>query len=154
MIEPMNAEPLPTNHAPADTPLTPEHARQRASIVMLVIGVTQLLPFVLAMLPLEMTAGLHERRAWLAALAMGGGIYVLTALPVRFNIRPLAWLALAAATGQAMVFIVLAVLMIVAAIGAGSSGSMTMGVLLFGSVASLHVFVARWIASALRSKTP
>ncbi len=154
MIVVMNAEPLPTNHTPADTLLTPEHARQRASVVMVVIGLTQLLPFVLAMLPLEMTAGLLERRAWLAAAAIGGGVYVLTALPVRFNIRPMAWLALAAATSQAMVFIALAVLVVVAAIGAGSPGSMTMGVLLFGSVASLHIFVARGIGSALRSQAP
>jgi len=154
MIVPMNADPLPTNHTPADTPLTPEHARLRASVVMFTMGLAQLLPLIMALLPLNTNFDLRERRDWLIAIAMGGGVYVLTALPVRLNMRLGAWLAIAAASAQAVVFILLALLSIIAAFKAGSPGSMTMGVLLFGTVASMHLFIARWIWPGLRSAAP
>lgn len=150
MIEPMNAEQLPTDRTAADTPLTPEHARLRASVVMFAMGLAQLLPLILTLLPLNTNFDLRERRAWLIAIAIGGGMYVLTALPVRFNKRIGAWLAIAAASAQAIVFILLALLSIIAAVKAGSPGSMTMGVLLFGTIASMHLFIARWIWPGLR----
>ncbi len=152
MISPMNAPQTSPTPPPSDTPISPEHARQRASAVMVAIGLAQLMPLILTMLPLEMTSDLHDRRAWLTAIAVGGGVYVLTALPVRLSVRPVAWLAIAAAAAQATVFILLALLAIIAAVSAGSPASMTMGVLLFGTVASMHLFIARWIWSGLGSE--
>ncbi|GEM_PF-6151019 len=150
MIPPMDSPQTSPTPPPSETPISPEHARQRASAVMVAIGLAQLMPLILTMLPLEMTSDLHDRRAWLTAIAIGGGIYILTALPVRLSVRPLAWLAIVAAAAQATVFILLALLAIMAAASAGSPASMTMGVLLFGTVASMHLFIARWVWSGLR----
>ncbi len=124
-----------------------DHARQRTSTVMMTIGLTQLLPLALSLLAGtgETAQRLTSQRGWLTAVALGGAVYVLAALPVRLGWRPATWLALAASAGQAGVFILLALLAIIAAFSAGSPGSMTMGVLLFGSIASLHLFIARWL---------
>lgn len=135
-------------------PVSPEHAARRTSTVMMTIGLTQLLPFGLSVVGAAGPAAerFAEQRGWLAAVAVGGAAYVLAALPVRLGWRPATWLALAACAGQAGVFILLALLAIVAALSAGSPGSMTMGVLLFGSIASLHLFIARWLWPLVRGK--
>lgn len=128
------------------------HARQRTSTVMMTVGLTQVLPLALTWLAgiAEMTGRLQDKRDWLAAVALGGAAYVATALPVRFGWRPALWLGLSAAAAQAGVFILLALLAVIAAFNAGTPASMTMGVLLFGSIASLHLFIARWIWPLLR----
>jgi len=154
MIADVNTASSTTRTDPVESPFAAQHARQRVSAVMMTVGLTQVLPLALSWLPGigEMTGRLQEQRGWLAAVALGGAVYVLTALPARLGWRPATWLALAASAGQAGVFILLAVLAIIAAISAGSPGSMTMGVLLFGSIASLHLFIARWLWPLVRSE--
>lgn len=154
MIDPMDADQTPADRTSSDTPLSAEHARRRASVVMFAMGLAQLLPLIVSMRPLQTNFDLSERRAWLIAVAIGGAVYILTALAVRWNFRAGAWLAIAAASAQAIVFILLALLSIIAAMKAGSPGSMTMGVLLFGTVASMHLFIARWIWPGLRGNAP
>lgn len=133
---------------------SPAQARQRTSAVMMTVGLTQLLPLALSLLPAAGGMGerLASQRGWLAAVALGGALYVLSAVPIRLGGRAALWLALGAAATQAGVFILLAVLAIIAAINTGSPGSMTMGVLLFGSIASLHLFIARWLWPLLQGK--
>lgn len=153
MIGRMDESQSSTPSQPVEAPISAAHARQRASAVMVAIGLAQLLPLGLTVLPMEMTAAWSDRSAWLVAVAIGGAVYVLTAVPVRLNVRAMAWLALAAAVAQALVFILLALLAIIAAISAGSPMSMTMGVLLFGTMASMHLFIARWLWPALQGET-
>ena len=98
----MSADQLSSSSStPPEVPITPEHARQRASAVMMVMGLTQVLPLILAMVPLQVIADLKSRREWLVAAAIAGAIYMFTAVPVRFGSRSAAWLALAAAASQA-----------------------------------------------------
>ncbi len=153
MIERMDESNQSMHSRQAEAPISAAHARQRASAVMLAIGLAQLLPLALTLLQIEMAADWRDRRAWLIAVAIGGAIYVLAALPVRLHVRAIAWVALAAAAAQAMVFILLALLAIIAAVSAGSPMSMTMGVLLFGTMASMHLFIARWIWPGLQGQT-
>lgn len=144
----------PSGEATVPT-LTPVQALQRASVVIITVGIIQLagtfLPYLAATTGSNPpSAGLQSgvplfANGWSRLLFAAGLTYVLCGLPIRFRFRPAIWIGMTAALAQAGVFVFLACLGIRAGIRSGDPGTLTMGVLLFGSIASIHLFVLRWL---------
>lgn len=110
--------------------------------LLLIVGLLQIVPAAIMILRPSGDAVEWTRLAWLGAPAVGGAAYVLLALPVRGR---LAWAVRSAkvvSIGQAIVLGALALLSVVAAGRSGEPGSMTMGVIMFGTLACVHAFVA------------
>jgi hypothetical protein len=70
-------------------------------------------------------------------------VYIVAAPAVYARIRPAVWLAMIASLAQTIVLGLLAVLSIFAGFRAGSPGVMTLGVVCFGTMGALHVYVLR-----------
>lgn len=127
----------------APIPISPEHARQRASVVAITIGVVQLIGSMMMYDSAGEETSLFVHGAT-AIVGVGGAVYLLLGIPARLNVRAALAVVLAAALVQSIVYVALAGMSILAGITSGSQGSMTSGVLLFGSIATLHIFVVKW----------
>jgi hypothetical protein len=91
--------------------------------------------------------------AWFAGPAIGGLVYVVLALGMMLRLWWSAMVVLVAAGAQVVVFGVLAILAIVAAGRTNDPGEMTIGVIVFGTLACVHLFVIRnlWPGSGSQS---
>ncbi len=136
---------------PPEPVLTPTQAAQRACSVLITVGIVQVigltLPFVA---PFSTTGGGDESvitgiNPLVVSLAITGVVYVLVGIPVRFQVRPAIWCGLIAALAQTIIFSILSLFAIIAGIRTMDPGSLTMGILLFGTIASIHFFVMRWL---------
>lgn len=125
--------------------LTPEQARRRASSVAAAIGFAQMAVVIGVWLVSASRDSSFPATGWPLASFLAGPVYLLAAWPIRRGVMVAIWIGMVAAFSQVIVFGGLALLSIVAALRAGGPGQMTLGVLLFGSVASIHAFLLRWL---------
>ena len=138
--------------------LTAAQSVQRASTVIMAVGVIQLIG---VLMPLFVPGGEQTEsgaagepvssfrfNGWTITLGITGMVYLLCGIPIRFQFKPAVWAGMTAALAQAIVFIVLAVLGIVAGIRTRDPGTLAMGILVFGTIASIHLFVLRWLWAA------
>ncbi|MFG0329286.1 MAG: hypothetical protein ACF8PN_05240 [Phycisphaerales bacterium] len=130
---------------PIEPTLTPAEARKRASSVAASIGVAQALVVLVIWFASGSSAEFWTNASWPLVAFLAGPLYLAAAWPIRRGNLAAVWIGLIAAATQALVFIVCAILFIIAALRVGEPGQMTAGVLLFGSVASIHLFVLRWL---------
>lgn len=140
-------------HASASAPsapvptLTPDQARRRASSVAAALGLAQ----ALAIIGMWLATGRSRdfwtspAAAWPLVSMLAGPVYLVLAWPIRRGVVASVWIGMVASLAQTLVFGGLALLSIIAALRAGAPGQMTLGVLLFGSVASMHAFLLRWL---------
>lgn len=124
-------------------PISPLQARQRASVVAITMGLVQVVGASLMYASAGEGTSVFVRGAMMA-VGIGGAIYVILGVPARLEVRPALFVVLAAALVQSIVYLALTCMSIAAGIRSGSQGSMTSGVLLFGSIATLHIFVVKW----------
>lgn len=142
--------------------LTAAHSVERASMVILTVGVIQLLGVLMPLLVpggeqagsgagkdgSSSTASSFVLNGWTITLGITGVVYLFCGIPIRFRYKPAVWVGMTAALAQAIVFVILALFGIVAGIRTRDPGTLTMGVLIFGTIASIHLFVLRWLWTA------
>lgn len=116
------------------------------------IGLVQCVPAIVLLARSGTDAGESERLAWFGAPAIGGAVYLLVAVPLALRMQWAVVVSIIAAGAQVIAFALLAMLSIVAAARSGEPGAMTMGVLVFGSLGCMHVFVITTLWPIHRSK--
>jgi len=139
--------------------LTAKQAAQRASVVVLTVGMVELGGILIPVLfpalvgnsgngGSGLSSGLGSMNGWMMVLGLSGLVYLLCGIPIRFRFGPALWAGMVAALAQVIVFVMLVILGIVAGVRSGNPGTLTMGVVVFGTIASIHYFVLRWLWAA------